>query len=135
MSDEDEEYDVGFEETGANELEVLEMEAAIAVETVDSQMNLDQDPLDGECIRNLFSGKDYGHRGDENIDENNDENMEIETLDDTGASATSVKDEKLNLAMLDVSLDNNETNESNSSDCMTTAMYYAYFERDEADAN
>lgn len=132
MSDEGEEYDVGFEETGANKMEevaVLEMEPAMALESVDPQMNLDHDPLDGECIKNLFF--DDGDRVDENIG-----HMEVETLDDTGASTTTVKDEELNLAMLDVSFDNNETNESDSSDCVITATYFAYYEdRDEADAN
>lgn len=136
LNDEYEEYEVGFEEAGANEMEememeVLEMEPVMALESVDSQMNLDQDPLDGECIRNLFSENDDGVRGDENI-----EDIEIETLDDTGASATTVKNEELNLAMLDVSFANNETNESNSSDCVITATYYAYYEdRDEGDAD
>lgn len=120
-SDDGEEYDVGFGEAGANEVEVLELEPNIALDTVDSETA--QDPLDGESIGNLFSENDAGDCGNENI-----EYLEIEPLHATDASAASIKDEPFNLEMLNLSLDNNVTTESNTSDCVITAAYYAFDE-------
>lgn len=116
-----EEYDVGLNETVADEVDVVVVIPTMASETVNPEII--QDPLGREAdgFENVVDEGDQS--GHEYV-----EYLKIESLDDTGASAVSVKDESakedpLDLTMLNVSIDNNDTIEGNTSDCAFVSEY------------
>lgn len=97
-----EEYDVGLNDVAANEIEIADMD----------------DPLQDGTLAKFFSGF-HAKEG---------EYLRTEAVHETSTQAETVKDEEFNLAMLRVSLDNDEQNESNHSDCIITSAYYEYNE-------
>lgn len=114
-----EEYDVGLGDIVAGGVEVVEVDPTMASDTVDPESIHDRLGGEADGSENFVDEKDLS--GNEYV-----EYLEVETLDGMGTSAASVKDESLNSAMLNVSIDENDTIESNTSDCVITSAYYAY---------
>lgn len=93
----------------------------------------DLSEIDLQMNRATEYGNDYVGPFDEetigqSITEDGDDNdhvkeLEIEVLDNPDAPEPLVKDELFNLETLNVSHDNDVTNESNTSDCQITSVY------------
>lgn len=105
-----EEYDVGLSDVAKNEFGTVNVKPNEAADNAD----LAEDPLQEGVLAHFFA-EFHGDEG-ENI------------VDETGTEDDTIKDETFNLIMLRVSLDADEQNESDQSDCVITSAYICAFE-------